>query len=186
MSVRDQDGGGIEGHGAHFLQIHQKYIHIWNGRTNSWNAVNSKSVQSGLQERSPCNWVRPKKKKKRNQDRTCFPGRELWRGSSPSSWTLELLQQLEIGSGTDRGFRAKEECGSQTATGRDAKRPTPEESPCAGCFIALGLYDALQCVGTEGRGQGGKDGGGGWVLKLQFQRTDLGERTGVGCWKQPE
>ena len=74
-------------------------------------------IQSELQERSPCNWV-GQNKKESGQD--LFP----WEGAMKEERPLTPdpgtpFNSQEISSGTDRQLqRLKEECSSQTATGR--------------------------------------------------------------------
>ena len=108
-----------------------------------------------------------KKQRQKNKDGTCTSGRELWRRKSfhtlgspftdrDGGWVGGKLQ-------SHRG-----ECRNRDAEGK-AER-----------FLQRGLVltstyqpEVLICSPTRT--------GGGWKLRLRFQRSDPRERTGVGC-----
>ena len=98
--------------------------------------LNSEDLkQSELQERSPCNWVGQKKKRKKESGQDLFP----WEGAVKEEQSLipdprTPFNSLEISSGTDRELqRLKEECSSQTETGR-IERDQHRRSMSPGCF----------------------------------------------------
>ena len=71
--------GRIEGHGAHSLQqVYQKFAYILNTSHRILRMLVDYAKYPKLHERSPYNQVGPEKKKKeRNWDGTCQPGRKL-------------------------------------------------------------------------------------------------------------
>ena len=98
--------------------------------------LNSEDLkQSELQERSPCNWVGQKKKRKKESGQDLFP----WEGAVKEEQSLipdprTPFNSQEISSGTDRELqRLKEECSSQTAT-RRIERDQHRVSMSPGCI----------------------------------------------------
>ena len=105
-------------------------------------------------------WSREKEIKKiqRNQDGTCTPGKELWR--------RKIFWHLETPSW--RSFRTSEESAVTCAEGK-AERILHRDQ----CQTIIPHSELTVCMHTTA--------GGGWVLRLTLQRSDLREKTEVDC-----
>ena len=97
-------------------------------------------------------------------------GRSCKRGKVPTLWDIPSPagdQQRQSGSS-----RASEE-NTATALWQPERRETCTDGQC---------HDpTLSSLRNTSAGSGGS-----WVLKHRLQRSNLGEKIGVGCMKQPE
>lgn len=118
----------------------------------------------------PCNWVRPKEKR-RNQDKACALGRELWRwkatcmweGSSPS----QKLDWIEIGMWEP----TKGESSNWFVEGK-MESDLHRELAHPLCFLSSLTYSTV--------GEGGY-----WMVTLRFWNSVPGKGSEL-CTKQPE
>ena len=112
-----------------------------------------------------------KKKKERNRDGTCAPGKELQKRKGLHT-LVSPLTGGEIKPGQMVSFGASEES-ETTGLWRAKWRKTCTEGQCR--------HLALPSLRRSAAGAGG-----GWVLSLGLQRSYPGRGLGLATWRQPE